>query len=399
MVGKAKIWTVLLLGLLVGLLSGCAAIGGETLAALSEADTPTLMPTAVIPTAAPTQPPTETQTAVPTETMRPTETAVPTETTTPLPTDTPTPTAVPTETAVPLDLTCPDPAPLKPEYNRYYLSATTWPQPDENRRAPHFWLSRPLPGTGRFLFNKTFPYGSDGNGRYLLHNGVDTSEALGTPVLAVADGTVVVAQADANAWYGWRCDWYGHLVVVQLDEMWQGQPVYVLYGHVLNINVEVGQHVSRGEQVAEIGFGGAALVPHLHLEVRVGDNTFWSTRNPILWLDPGPTRGVIVGRLLDPEGHPWQGVTMTLIPKVENPEFTNTWTYLDDPQHMINPDEGYAENFVFADVPPGEYDVYTKLQGVEYRVSVTVAAGEIATVELITEPYKPVTPTPEGDGS
>ena len=210
---------------------------------------------------------------------------------------------------------------------------------------------------------------------------------------------MVVAQADANAWYGWRCDWYGHLVVVQLDEMWQGQPVYVLYGHVLNINVEVGQHVSRGEQVAEIGFGGAALVPHLHLEVRVGDNTFWSTRNPILWLDPGPTRGVIVGRLLDPEGRPWQGVTMTLIPKVENPEFTNTWTYLDDPQHMINPDEGYAENFVFADVPPGEYDVYTKLQGVEYRVSVTVAAGEIATVELITEPYKPVTPTPDGDGS
>ena len=58
---------------------------------------------------------------------------------------------------------------------------------------------------------------------------------------------------------------------------------------------------------------------------------------------------------------------------------------------------GYAENFVFADVPPGEYDVYTKLQGVEYRVPVIVTAGEISTIELITEPYKPV--TPEADGA
>ncbi len=371
------------------ILSACA--GGDSLA-MAETAVPTLIPTAeMLPTATPTSLPTST--ASPT----PEPTATVTHTPTPQPTATMIPTEMPTETAVPINRACPDPAPLKPEYNRTFLSPQKLPTPDADAAFPHFWLDKPLPGGGRYLINQTFPYGSDGNGRYLLHNGVDSAEDLGTPVLAVADGTIVVAQPDMNEWYGWRCDWYGHLVVLELTETWLGQPVYVLYGHVLNITVEVGQSVKRGEQVAEIGIGGAATVPHLHLEVRVGENEFDATRNPMLWIDPGQTRGVIVGRFLDPEGRPWQGVTMTLIPKTEDPEFINTWTYLDDPLHMINADEGYAENFVFADVLPGSYDVYTKLQGVEYRAPVEVAAGQISIVELYSESYKTPTPTPERD--
>ena len=61
----------------------------------------------------------------------------------------------------------------------------------------------------------------------------------------------------------------------------------------------------------------------------------------------------------------------------------------------FNPDELLAENFVFADVRPGEYTLYVKLQGVEYRQPVQVVEGALTTVELITEPYKTPTPTPE----
>ncbi|MBK9052913.1 MAG: M23 family metallopeptidase [Chloroflexi bacterium] len=104
---------------------------------------------------------------------------------------------------------------------------------------PHFWLSRPLPGGDRFLTNDWLPYGWDAY-RYLLHNGTDVAEPQGTPLLAAADGTVVTAGEDVNELYGWRCDWYGHLVVVQLDDLWQGQPVYFLYGHVQNIVVRSG---------------------------------------------------------------------------------------------------------------------------------------------------------------
>ncbi|KAA3658622.1 MAG: hypothetical protein DWQ04_24515 [Chloroflexi bacterium] len=369
------------------ILVGCAS--GESLAALAETAVPTIMVTAELPTSTPTLLPTVTPTLLPTDTKTPTP--EPTATMTPSPTVAPTATLVPTETAVPINRACPEPAPLKPEYNRYFLSPQKWPTPDPSLTNSHFWMAKPLPGAGRFLVNQTFPYGSDSSGRYLLHNGVDSAEKLGTPVLAVADGTIVVAQSDMNEWYGWRCDWYGQLVVLQLDETWLDQPIFVLYGHVLNINVDVGQRVKQGDPVAEIGFGGVATAPHLHLEVRIGTNEFDATQNPMLWIDPGPTRGVVVGRLLDPEGRPWQGVTVTLIPKTEDPEFINTWTYLDDPLHMINPDEGFAENFVFADVRPGTYDVFTKIQGKEYRIPVEVIGGQISTVELVSAPF--VAPT------
>ncbi len=350
---------------------------------------PTLMPTAVL--AVPT-------TVLPTNTAVPTATHLPTATATPmsLPTFTPTPsaTAASIATAVPINRACPDPIPLKPVYGRYIISDIIWPTPDPAQVDAHFGLAKPLPGGGRFLINQNFPYGYDLNGRLLLHNGVDSAEPLGTPVLAVGDGTVVVAQDDMNEWFGWRCDWYGHLVVIELDQTFQGQPLYALYGHVLNITVTAGQRVQTGEQVAEVGFGGAATAPHLHFELRVGSNKFGSTLNPMLWLDPGQTRGVIAGRLLDPEGRPWHGVGLSLVGISSDTSSGNTWSYLDDPLHYINPDPGYAENFVFADVKPGEYEIYTKVQGVEYRVPVQVVAGEVSTAAIVTEPYKIPTATP-----
>ncbi|MEM7335310.1 MAG: peptidoglycan DD-metalloendopeptidase family protein [Chloroflexota bacterium] len=384
-----------LFGLLI-LLLGCQP---EVISTATEAQLPTIAPTSAPPDPTNTTAPLEliqTNTPQPTDTVEPTAppTETPTPTLTPEPTETipptftpipsPTVTLTPEPTAVSRD--CPNPAPLKPDYERYVLSPAFWPEPDLANRTAHFWLSKPLPGGGRLLFNKTYPYGFDGDGRYLLHNGVDSAEALGTPVLAVADGTVVVAQSDANALFGWRCDWYGHLVVVELDETWQGQPMFALYGHVLNINVEVGQRVSRGEPLAEVGFGGAAIVPHLHFELRVGENNFASTRNPMLWISPGTTRGVIAGRLTDPQGRPWQGVVVSLVGPDGAADFINTYTYLDDPRNLINPDETYAENFVFADVVPGQYIVVVTLSNKEYRATVDVTAGELSFADIVTEP-------------
>ena len=340
--------------------------------------TPTDEPTA-------TQPPPPSPTAVPTSTRTPRPTATPTST----PTQTPTPVFI----ADNIDRTCPDPAPLKPEYNRYYVPAQSWPQP--NVGGPqHLWLSKPLPGGGRLLFTEWFPYGFDAGGRYLLHNGLDVSEPFNTPVLAMADGTVVVAGDDYSRLYGWRCDWYGHLVVIELDDRWLDQPVYILYGHVLDISVNVGDRVSRGEQVAEVGIGGAATLPHLHFEIRVGTNEFGSTRNPLLWLRPPVTRGVVVGRLIDPQGRPWQGVTIHAFGLSDGTENHTTWSYLGDPQRLTNPDETLAENFVIGDMRPGWYELIIPLQGVEYRAEVEVIGGALSTVEIVTEPLKTATPEP-----
>ncbi|WP_420642848.1 peptidoglycan DD-metalloendopeptidase family protein [Candidatus Leptofilum sp.] len=360
-------------------------------ASISLAAAATELPSTTIPSATLIPSPTVTWTSSATATVPPTLTPPPTQTNT----ATPTPTETPTATAVPINRRCPEESPVRPEYTRNFLAVTPWPAPAGDPMA-HFDFIKPVPGGGRTIINKTFPYGSDGNGRYLLHNGIDIAGELGMPVLAVADGTVVVSQSDEQALYGWRCNWYGQLVVLELDQTWQDQPIYVLYGHVLGLAVDVGQRVEQGQPIAEVGVGGAAIVPHLHLEVRVGTNEFGSTRNPMLWIHPGPTRGVVAGRLIDPQGRPWQGITVTLIDASEDePQFINTYSYQGDPQNLINPDELLAENFLFADVKPGEYTLYVKLQGVEYRQSVEVVAGELTTVEMVTEPYKTPTPTVE----
>ena len=319
-------------------------------------------------TSTPIPAPLSTATAKPTQTATNTPTTTATATLTATPTETATPSSTPTR--LPQAEACPEVVPERPEYNRYFLSGERWPEPEPAGASDHFWLSKPLPGGGRLLTNQWFPYGYDAI-RYLLHNGTDVAEEMGTPILASADGTIVVAGSDKNELWGWRCNWYGNLVIIQLDDEWLGQPVYVLYGHVLNIAVEVGQRVIRGEQVAEIGFGGAATVPHLHLEVRVGENNFASTRNPMLWFDLA-TRGVIAGRLVDPEGHPWQGVGISAVQIEGDGEIINTWSYLDDPLALINPDEELAENFVFSDLRPGNYRLFIQLQGVEYTVTVEV---------------------------
>jgi lipoprotein NlpD len=326
-----------------------------------------------------------------------TQTPAPSLTATVTPSSTPEPVIASTITALakadPIDRTCPNPPPAKPDYAHYYLSGDEWPVPEASPEE-HFWLKKPLPGGGRLLYTEWFPYGYDVGGRYLIHNGIDIAEPEGTPVLAVADGTVIVAGDDYSRLYGWRCDWYGHLVVIELERQWQDQPVYILYGHVLKIEVNPGQRVSIGQKVAEVGVGGAATLPHLHFEVRVGTNEFKSTRNPLLWLEPPATRGIIAGRLIDPEGRPWQGVAVTAVGRSDGTEDHTTWTYLDDSQHLINSDDTLAENFVIGDLLPGEYELFVELQGEIYRYPVNVYGGELSEAEVITAPFKTVTPTP-----
>ena len=65
-----------------------------------------------------------------------------------------------------------------------------------------------------------------------------------------------------------------------------------------------------------------------------------------------------------------------------------SWTYLDDPQSLINPDEGFAENFVISDVRPGRYRIYLEIQEVLYTADVEVFGGGLSTVEITTEPLK-----------
>ena len=88
-----------------------------------------------------------------------------------------------------------------------------------------------------------------------MHKGVDFKAALGTPVYATSDGTILTAKNDATG--------YGNHVIIQHDEVFQS-----LYGQMSEIKVEIGQVVKKGDLIGLVGSSGASTGPHLHYEVR-----------------------------------------------------------------------------------------------------------------------------------
>ncbi|MFT6605834.1 MAG: murein DD-endopeptidase MepM/ murein hydrolase activator NlpD [Halocynthiibacter sp.] len=89
-----------------------------------------------------------------------------------------------------------------------------------------------------------------------MHAGTDFAAAYGTPIYATADGVVTHA--------GWQSG-YGRLVKIQHEF-----GIETRYAHQAKIRVKVGQRVSRGEQIGDMGNSGRSTGTHLHYEVRVG---------------------------------------------------------------------------------------------------------------------------------
>jgi murein DD-endopeptidase MepM/ murein hydrolase activator NlpD len=92
-----------------------------------------------------------------------------------------------------------------------------------------------------------------------LHTGTDFSAPCGTPITAVADGTVVSAGWDGG---------FGNVVVVAHGNV-GGSSLATAYAHQSRLAVSAGQQVSRGQVIGYIGTTGTSTGCHLHLETRV----------------------------------------------------------------------------------------------------------------------------------
>jgi murein DD-endopeptidase MepM/ murein hydrolase activator NlpD len=270
---------------------------------------------------------------------------------TPVISPTPLPTPAPRTVAVPADL---------PEYRQV---------------TDHLWFTRPFtaayPSWGSFYY----PYGTNGGGQYFWHFGIDIQSAGGQPIVAVGDGTVVHAGPDTTpqTQLGPWANFYGQAVVIEHQQRWENKPVYTLYGHVSRVLVQVGQQVKAGQTIARVGGLGVATGPHLHLEVRLGGNTYNDTRNPDLWLRPDPGYGVIAGRVVDYQNFFVPQQLVTLHRSNEPRRFwRQIFTY---PDNQVNSDDQYAETFTFADVPAGNYLLKTTFDGYQLSVPVTVKSG------------------------
>jgi LysM repeat protein len=96
------------------------------------------------------------------------------------------------------------------------------------------------------------------------HNGIDLARvAIGTPVLAAAKGTVILAKS------GSYNGGYGNYVIVSHPNGTQ-----TVYAHLNSVSVERGQVVSQGQKIGGMGNTGRSTGPHLHFEVRGAKNPF-----------------------------------------------------------------------------------------------------------------------------
>jgi murein DD-endopeptidase MepM/ murein hydrolase activator NlpD len=86
------------------------------------------------------------------------------------------------------------------------------------------------------------------------HEGLDFRVPTGTPVMAMNDGTVLLAR---NLYYE------GGFVVLD-----HGQGFLTLYLHLSEFKVKEGDAVKRGQEIALSGGTGRATGPHLHVAVR-----------------------------------------------------------------------------------------------------------------------------------
>ena len=120
-------------------------------------------------------------------------------------------------------------------------------------------MTWPLPGS----YTITSPFGNRLHPVlkvYKLHTGVDIAgnNCNGKPVVAAADGTVIVAKYNVA---------YGNYVVID-----HGGGITTLYAHSSKLVVKAGQQVKAGQEIMKVGTTGYSTGPHLHFEVRENGN-------------------------------------------------------------------------------------------------------------------------------
>jgi len=114
--------------------------------------------------------------------------------------------------------------------------------------SPYGWRRHPISGTVK------------------MHEGMDMAGTYGSPVYATADGVITHA--------GWSTG-YGRLIEIK-----HRFGIETRYAHLAKIRVKVGQKVSRGDRIGDMGSSGRSTGSHLHYEVRVDGKPV----NPMIYI-------------------------------------------------------------------------------------------------------------------
>jgi murein DD-endopeptidase MepM/ murein hydrolase activator NlpD len=124
-----------------------------------------------------------------------------------------------------------------------------------------------LPGSTGYVLPTRGTFTSGFGARWgTFHAGIDIAGPIGTPIYAVANGTVI----DAGPAQG-----FGLWVRIRHDD-----GSITVYGHMYDFFVSVGERVPAGMQIARMGNRGDSTGPHLHFEVIIGGQHV----DPLPWL-------------------------------------------------------------------------------------------------------------------
>lgn len=99
-----------------------------------------------------------------------------------------------------------------------------------------------------------------------MHSGIDIANSVGTPIVSATDGLVV----DSGPAQG-----YGNWIRIKADD-----GTMFTYGHMQTLDVQAGEPVVAGEQIAGMGSLGFSTGSHLHFEVEVNGEKI----DPLIWL-------------------------------------------------------------------------------------------------------------------
>ena len=132
------------------------------------------------------------------------------------------------------------------------LLGKVWARPEQPARftLPLGDPAKPLPEGKSFGVKRVF----NGKPAAQPHTGCDYATPMDSPILAVADGTVVVAEDLFFA---------GNAVFID-----HGNGLVTMYFHLSEIKVTVGQEVAKGHPLGAVGSTGRSTGPHLFFGVR-----------------------------------------------------------------------------------------------------------------------------------
>lgn len=243
----------------------------------------------------------------------------------------------------------------------------------------HYWFVRPVDSNANNQGLFYYPYGSDGPEDNLrIHAGLDMPNPIGETVRAAGSGVVTWAGDNFQETFS-----YGNVVRLEHDFGYDGQPLYTIYAHLSAVLVAPGQVVRAGDPIGLVGNTGRVSGPHVHFEVRMGEDFYGSTYNPLLWMVPYVGTGTIAGRVVDRSGALVMDADVTIREFARGLVTDTTTTYIfQGTQIDVNNDPAWQENFVVGDVPVGRYDVIAVIGGERVTARVNVIEGTTAFVEL-----------------